>query len=136
MVFCNDKKQIYFADILNINESDQNILKNTAQYIMYLPQFLLADRGFNNKAVKKRLNTFNCELISPNHYQTIKKTGKYFENEIYQKQYKKRWDIEVIFKIIKQNQSNYQLNLKGKYTKKLKKAKFYITIISYNLSTI
>jgi Transposase DDE domain len=136
LVFCNLLGQIYYAKLLNINISDQNILKDSAIYSNHLSKYLLADRGFNNKNAKQRLLYFDCELISPNHYKTVEKTGEYFELDWYKKIYKKRWKIETIFKLVKQNQADFKLDLKGKYSQELKKAKFLITIISYNLSTL
>ena len=72
-----------------------------------------------------------CRLISPYHVkQKIKLTKK--ESKIY----KRRWTIETLFKVLKDNYSDNKLNLTGKYTNKLKQAKFYSTIIVHNLSTI
>lgn len=136
LVFCNLLGQVYFANLLNINYSDQNILKDSAIYSNHLSKYLLADRGFNSKNAKQRLLYFDCKLIAPNHYKVVEKTGEYFELDWYEKIYKRRWKIETFFKIIKQNQADFKLDLKGKYTKELKKAKFLITIISYNLSII
>ena len=62
--------------------------------------------------------------------QKIKLTKK--ESKIY----KRRWSIETLFKILKDNYSENKLNLTGKYTNKLKQAKFYSTIIVHNLSTV
>ena len=136
LIFLNDKKQVIYANLLSINYSDHNILKNSAYYQPYLSKYLLADRGFNNKIAKTRLKTFNCKLISPNQVATVKKTGKYFESELYKKLYSRRWKIETLFQKIKHNYADFKLNLTGRYTLELKKAKFLLTIISYNLSTI
>ena len=140
-VLMNRKQQIYHAELLNINESDQNYLKNPHNLTGKLKGILLADRGFSNKLVRSRLshnknNIFNhdkpiCRLISPYHVkQNIKLTKK--ESKIY----KRRWKIETLFKVLKDNYSDNKLNLTGKYTNKLKQAKFYSTIIVHNLSTI
>lgn len=140
-VLMNRKKQIYHAELLNINESDQNYLKNPHDLTGELKGILLADRGFSNKLVRDRLshnknNIFNhdkpiCRLISPYHVkQKIKLTKK--ESKIY----KRRWKIETLFQQFKQNYSDNKLNLTGKYTNKLKQAKFYSTIIVHNLSTV
>jgi len=137
----NRNKQIYHAELLNINESDQNYLKNPHQLIGKLKGILLADRGFSNKLVRNRLShnktdifTYNqeiCRLISPYHYKSkIKLTDK--ESKIY----KRRWTIETLFKVLKDNYADNKLNLTGKYTSKLKQAKFYSTIIVHNLSTV
>lgn len=135
LFFINNNQQIYHAQLLNINESDQNILKNSAQYHDKLGKVLLADRGFNNKLTKQRLKTFNCTLISPNHYKKVEKTNIYFDKPWYTHYYKRRWKIEVLFKKLKDNYSDFKLNLTGKYTNELKKAKFFLSIIDYNLST-
>ena len=140
-VMMNRKRQIYHAELLNINESDQNYLKNPHSLRGKLKGILLADRGFSNKLVRDRLNhdktdIFNydkqiCRLISPYHVtQKIKLTRQ--ESKLY----KRRWSIETLFKILKDNYSENKLNLTGKYTNKLKQAKFYSTIIIHNLSTI
>ena len=140
-ILMNRKQQIYHAELVNINESDQNYLKNPHKLTDKLKGILLADRGFSNKLVRERLshdknNIFNydnliCRLISPYHVkQKLKLTKK--ESKLY----KRRWKIETLFKILKDNYSENKLNLTGKYTNKLKQAKFYSTIIVHNLSTI
>ena len=147
LIFINRFRQIYSAKLMNINYSDQNILKDYTNYLSSLKGFLLADRGFSNKAVRERLklisdkdsieNMFkkpeqiiNCKLISPYHYKEDKKlTTKEW------KLYKRRWKIETIFQKIKHNYSETKLNLTGKYSKTLKTAKFYATLIAFNLST-
>ena len=141
LVFLNRFGQIYSANLLNINYSDQNILKDFSFYIKELNGILLADRGFSNKAVRERLNHIKtsvfetnkplCRLISPyNVKQNIKLTDKE------RKLYKRRWKIETVFQNIKHNYSENKLNLSGKYKKQLKGAKFYSTLIQYNFSTI
>lgn len=141
LVFLNRFGQIYSANLLNINYSDQNILKDFSFYIKELNGILLADRGFSNKAVRERLNHIKtsvfetnkplCRLISPyNVKQNIKLTDK----EI--KLYKRRWKIETLFQNLKYQYSENKLNLSGKYKKQLKGAKFYSTLIQYNFSTI
>lgn len=141
LVFLNRFGQIYSANLLNINYSDQNILKDFSFYIKELNGILLADRGFSNKAVRERLNYIKtsvfetnkplCRLISPyNVKQNIKLTDK----EI--KLYKRRWKIETVFQNIKHNYSENKLNLTGKYNNLTKGAKFYSTLINFNLSTI
>ncbi len=140
-IIMNRKQQIYHAELLNINESDQNYLKDPHKLTDKLKGILLADRGFSNKLVRERLshdknNIFNydktiCRLVSPYHVkQKLKLTKK--ESKIY----KRRWKIETLFKALKDNYSENKLNLTGKYTNKLKQAKFYSTIIIHNLSTV
>lgn len=141
LVFLNRFGQIYSANLLNINYSDQNILKDFSFYIKELNGILLADRGFSNKAVRERLNHIKtsvfetnkplCRLISPyNVKQNIKLTDKE------RKLYKRRWKIETVFQNIKHNYSENKLNLTGKYNNLTKGAKFYSTLINFNLSTI
>ena len=141
LVFLNRFGQIYSANLLNINYSDQNILKDFSFYIKELNGILLADRGFSNKAVRERLNHIKtsvfetnkplCRLISPyNVKQNIKLTDKE------RKLYKRRWKIETLFQNIKHNYSENKLNLTGKYNNLTKGAKFYSTLINFNLSTI
>ena len=141
LVFLNRFGQIYSANLLNINYSDQNILKDFSFYIKELNGILLADRGFSNKAVRERLNHIKtsvfetnkplCRLISPyNVKQNIKLTDKE------RKLYKRRWKIETLFQNLKYQYSENKLNLSGKYKKQLKGAKFYSTLINFNLSTI
>lgn len=143
LIFINRQKKIYHAELLNINFSDQNILKDFTKYISQLKGFLLADRGFSNKAVRERINIlgnknllqniFNsnqttCRLITPYHYkEKIKLTTKE------RKLYKRRWNIETLFQRLKHNYSESKLNLTGKYNKNLKTAKFYSSLIIYNL---
>jgi Transposase DDE domain len=120
LVFMNRFKQIYRADLLDINYSDQNILKDFSLYLRDLKGFLLADRGFSNKAVRIRLNgrqtsAFQasqklCHPISPYHYKENKKlTLK--ESQLY----KRRWQIETLFQKLKHNYSEQKLHLKEKY---------------------
>ena len=141
LVFLNRFGRIYSANLLNINYSDQNILKDFSFYIKELNGILLADRGFSNKAVRERLNHIKtsvfetnkplCRLISPyNVKQNIKLTDKE------RKLYKRRWKIETVFQNIKHNYSENKLNLTGKYNNLTKGAKFYSTLINFNLSTI
>jgi hypothetical protein len=96
---------------------------------------------FSNKAVRERLNHIKtsvfetnkplCRLISPyNVKQNIKLTDKE------RKLYKRRWKIETVFQNIKHNYSENKLNLTGKYNNLTKGAKFYSTLINFNLSTI
>ena len=126
----NKRKQIYHAEILNINDSDQNYLKNPHGLYGKLKGILLADRGFSNNDIfnqKKQI----CRLISPyksNQKETLTKK----EMELY----KRRWSIESLFKSLKDNYSDNKLNLTRKYTDKLKQAKFYSTLIIHNLSTL
>ena len=137
----NRHHQIYHAQRLNINYSDQNYLKNPHNLTSKLRGIILADRGFSNKVVRERLNhnkndIFSydkpiCRLISP--YRNNQKE-KLTKKEI--KLYRKRWTIETLFKNLKDNYSENKLNLTGKYTNKLKEAKFYSTIIIHNLSTL
>ena len=71
----NKRKQIYHSERLNINESDQNYLKNPHNLTDKLKGILLADRGFSNKIVRERLGHNKtaifkydkpiCKLISP-----------------------------------------------------------------------
>ena len=140
LFFINRFNQIYSAQLLNINDSDQNILKDTARYVNELKGILLADRGFNNKSVRKRFNnvknsifqqnTMKCKLISPKHYKEKEKLTKK-ETKLY----KRRWKIETLFQKLKHNYSGFKLNLTGNYKKTIKKAKFYATLIHYNLTT-
>lgn len=140
LVFMNRFKQIYFARLININESDQNILKDFTLYLKQLKGFLLADRGFSNKAVRQRLKEIKnhvfqkqsvCRLISPYHY---KEKSTLTEKE--SKLYKRRWQIETLFQGLKHHYSEYRLNLKGNYQYSIKQAKFYATLIAYNLSAL
>lgn len=141
LVFINRFGQIYRADLLQINHSDQNILKDFSLYLSSLQGILLADRGFSNKAVRTRLeqiktsifnpNQTTCKLISPYHYKEKKQlTQAEF------KLYKRRWKIETLFQNLKHNYSDNKLNLTGKYNKILKQAKFYSTLIQFNFSTL
>ena len=141
LVFINRFGQIYSASVLPIHFSDQNILKDPALYHNELQGILLADRGFSNKTVRERLNSVTnsifsinkpvCRLISPYHHKQ-KTTLTTKEKRIY----KKRWRIETLFQKLKHNYSDNKLNLTGNYHKELKLAKFYSTLIGFNLSTL
>lgn len=137
----NRRKQITHVELLDINFSDQNYLKDKYMQPSKFQGILLADRGFSNKAVRERFSVnkndiFNydyqpCRLISP--YHTSQK--KNLDPKEY-KLYKRRWTIETLFQKFKHNYSENILNLTGNYTRKLKEAKFYSTIIQHNLSTL
>lgn len=139
LILLNRFNQIYHAQLLNINDSDQNILKTALAYPTRYPGILLADRGFSNKAVRERFKTTQNniftqtspmgKLISP-----YKKICKEKLTPKERKLYKRRWKIELLFQQLKHNYSNNKLNLTGKYTKQLKKAKFFATIIVHNLT--
>ena len=141
LIFINRFGQIYSANLLNINHSDQNILKDFTFYLKELKGILLADRGFSNKSIRERLKSFKtnvfianqslCRLISPYQYkQNIQLTEKE------RKLYKRRWKIETLFQNLKYQYSENKLNLTGKYNNLTKGAKFYSTLINFNLSTI
>lgn len=129
LVFLNRFNQIYHAELLNINYSDQNILKSSALYIGKLRGFLLADRGFGNKLTEKRINnTGVCKLLTPRHYKSkIKLTEKE------KKLYNKRWKIETLFQRLKNQYDNFKLNLRGAKNKRIIEAKLFISLITYNL---
>jgi len=85
-VYINEFKQVYSAKLTNINFSDNNFLKDNFNLIHTFGT-LLADRGFNNKMVRERINSHNNEIntlyknkdfkpitfISPFHYKEKKK---------------------------------------------------------------
>lgn len=128
LVFINRFSKIYYAQMMNINYSDQNILKSSALYMNQLKGFLLADRGFSNKETRKRiLNTSHCQMISPFHYKS-----KIQLNDKQKKLYKKRWKIETLFQQLKNPYNEFKLNLKGVKNKKIIEAKLFITFINYN----
>ena len=62
-ILINRKRQIYHAELLNINESDQNYLKNPHNLAGKLKGILLADRGFSNKLVRERLNHDKTDIL-------------------------------------------------------------------------
>ena len=128
LIFINRFNKIYYAERLNINESDQNILKSTAFYQYCLKGILLADRGFSNKTIRKRIKPY-CNLISPYHYkEKLTLTDKEYIL------YKHRWKIETVFQKLKHNYADLKLNITGKYSQPIKTAKFYSTLIAFNLS--
>ena len=141
LIFLNRFGQIYSANLLPINFSDQNILKDHTYYLKELKGIILADKGFNNKAARERLNHIQtsifqtnkpvCRLISPYHY---KEKNKLTDKE--RRIYKHRWKIETIFQKIKHNYSETKLNLTGNYSRNNKGAKFYSTLIQYNLNLL
>lgn len=141
LFFINRFNQIYHAQFLNINDSDQNVLKSAYSMPSKIQGILLADRGFTSKIVRDRFSQhkndiFNqtkimARLISPYHYkEKLILTPKEL------KLYKRRWKIETLFQRLKYHYSDNKLNLKGKYSTTIKQAKFYATLISHNLSTI
>lgn len=128
MFFINRKGFIYYAKRLKINDSDQNILKDSAFYAPYLKDFLLADRGFQNKRVREHIqNIYGCRFISP----YLKKQKETLTKKEW-KLYRKRWGSETVFQRVKSNYAEVSLILKEKYTENLKNAKFYAASLLYN----
>ena len=128
----NSKKQFYYASLLDINISDANILKDSAYYEPLLAGKLLADRGFSNKTVRKRINDISgVTLVSPYHYKIVEKTKLFLEDE-YKDLYKLRWWIETGFQYLKSKRGKYKLDLSGNFSKNILNAKFLISIIIYN----
>lgn len=130
LLLLNGLCEVLFAKFLPINYSDQNILKDSAYYERFLiDTTVLADRGFNNKLVQARLGAIQgCEFVSPklgkNPGMTKEKWAKY----------DKRWDIEVVFKVLKDPKGYFKLDFKGVRTLTKLKAKMYLTLAEYNLS--
>jgi hypothetical protein len=67
LIFINRRKQIIHAERSLINDSDYNVLKNTALYKPYLKGFILADRGFTSKEVRSRLKSYRADIFNRNH---------------------------------------------------------------------
>lgn len=126
--------KIYHYELLNINTSDQNIFKDSARYTTKLGRFLLADSGFNNQVVCKRLSSINTTLISPNHHKQRKKLG--FILPKFVKIYKKRWPIEIVFKDMKAQYGEIKFNLKGAKHYSIIKAKMIASIAQFNFLNI
>jgi hypothetical protein len=127
LVFINKSGKIYYAKRMNINYSDQNILKDTALYQHCLEGILLADRGFSNKTVRHRIKS-HCRLISP--YRKVEKKALTDKES---RLYKQRWKIETLFQELKHHYADIKLNLSGKYSNTIKNAKFFSTLILFNL---
>lgn len=148
LVFCNRKKQITFAQLLNINVSDMNILKNPLFYLSkgLCQGFLAVDRGMSCMEMRKRFDSINSnpqfdymrsiyhktKLLSPYHY---KQKDKNLSSKEW-KLYTKRWGIETVFQSMKNILGETKLNLKGARNYNLIEAKYFIAIIKHNLSTI
>lgn len=134
LVFLNRFGKIYYARILNINYSDQNIFKDSALYLPYTKGFLLADRGFSNNNVRKRVNTNDCKLVSPVHYKQNNFNGNVgnFISSKEKKLYRKRWQIETVFQKLKDKYQDFKLDCTGVRNKKLVEAKVFISLTKYN----
>lgn len=139
LVFLNQHGFITRADRIKINASDHNILKNIRYYSNYLRGNVLADRGFSSKLVRERFIEVNsdfyqplpypCNLISPFVKKSVIQLSE--EDKLI---YKQRWQIEILFQKIKNIYGDFKLFFKGKYTEQHKQAKFYASMIIYNLS--
>ena len=95
LFFINRRKQIYSIKLMNINYSDFNILKDSELYRPQLYGVVLADKGFNSLMVRNRVNKL-CRFISP-----YKKKQKLQLSNKEMKIYKYRWNIESLFKKLK-----------------------------------
>lgn len=132
LVFLNKKKQVYFCNVFNINYSDHNFLKDIALYEQLLAGLVLTDKGFSNNIVRERFKTVDhAKLISP-----YKKNQKTQLTPKEWKIYRHRWTIETLFKELKDNWGNFNLNLRGARNYKLIRAKFFVSVSTYNLATI
>lgn len=139
LVFLNQHGLITRADRIKINASDHNILKDIRLYSHYLRGNILADRGFSSKLVRERFIEANsnfyqplpypCNLVSPYVKKSVIQLSE--EDKLI---YKQRWQIEILFQKIKNIYGNFRLFFKGKHTERHKQAKFYASMIIYNLS--
>lgn len=146
LVVRNRQGCIVAADLLKINHSDFNILKNPLLwYRKGLDKgFLLADRGFNSKKVRKRFSDlkanpllfglpaqfcFKAKLLSPPH---VKELVQLSPKE--RRLYKRRWKIESLFQELKDSYNPFKLDLTGARTPRLVRAKFFVSCLAYNLS--
>jgi hypothetical protein len=125
----NSQKYIYFAKLLNINNSAQNIFKDLMIYHVNqcFNGTMLMDRGFTNKAVRERFNYIGINIISPNHY----KINTFFTPNQHNL-YKKRWKIETVFQSLKNKYSKVSLNLCKFYNLNMINAKFLATVLLFN----
>lgn len=133
LVFMNRFKQIYHASLHNINVSDNNFLKDIAYYADMLKGVMLMDMGFSNRISRERFKYVadKATMISP-----FKKKQKKQLTTKEWRVYRHRWGIELLFKALKDEFGNFNLNLKGARNLNIVKAKFYATISSYNLTTV
>jgi len=135
--FLNENKLFYGVNLLNINFSDMNILKDSALYRDKVEGIkILADRGIGHKLTKARLATFNSTLIFPKRKSQQLNKDDWIE-EKYKKIYKHRWKIELGFKEIKNPYGLVKLNLTHKkLSEHTRKAKIFISFLKYNLQQL
>jgi hypothetical protein len=135
----NSKDLLVGVNLLSINESDQNLLKTPYSYIQkgMKNTVLLADRGFNNKSVRARFDYFNKEIgsnitfISPPHVKEKRELTAYERNL-----YKKRWNIEEVFRQMKHPLLSSKLSLYHFRHSGLQKAKVYLSSLIWNAEKI
>ena len=146
LVVINSKAQVTHGELLRINESDFNLLKSPLALMAkgVLQGTLLADRGFNCKAVRQRfaniandpyLSTLpKTRFLSPFHSKEVAAGKDLTPGEW--KFYKKRWKIETVFQKLKDARGSFKLSLKGGFRLRIASALFFISLIRFNLATV
>lgn len=137
LCFLNENKLCYGLNLLNINYSDMNILKDSALYKDKVENIkILADRGIGHNKTKKRLLTFNSELIFPKRKSQQKNKDDWID-EKHKVIYKNRWKIEMCFNEVKNPYGIIRLDLTyKKLSESVRKAKIYLSLLKYNLQQL
>jgi len=126
----NRQGLIVKSQTLGINTPDIDVTKNPYQY--GLPKgILLADKGFNSKEVRSRLQGCSIRLISP-----FKSNQTQQLSDKERRLYARRWSIETVFQTLKHDYGAFKLGTSSRYTLQKQKAVLTLAALSYNLSRL
>jgi hypothetical protein len=130
---------IVHAELMSsINESEMNVLKQpmVLATLGLRSGILLADKGFACKVTRKAFNdlnqsplNLNVDFIAP--YSAKSKIQLTLAERLI---YKLRWEIETVFGILKHKRKRFRLTLAEVRSKILISAKFFLSILAFNLS--
>lgn len=138
MAVSNSRRQLVLSLLMtSINSADDHVFKQPYQWACrgLRKGFLLVDRGFSNRAMRsgfevlrKTLPGFAVHIISP---PRARQTWVLTPEE--QQLYKKRWEIEEIFRQLKDPLGRFKLSMKGVRNRKIRAARVAIATLAWNM---
>ena len=138
LTLINSRKQIVTNQLMpNINSPDDHVFKQPMQWARKGLRFghLLVDRGFSNKAVRlgidfltNALPDYSLGLISP---PRARQTWVLTPEQTLL--YKKRWQIEEVFRQLKDPQGRFRMVMCGVRRRPLREARVAIATLAWNM---